>query len=199
MTGGGSDIFVVRFMGSNGAHVWSQRQGGTSADSLSRLASSADGVIAVGCYTGMASFGGTTFTSAGSTDAFVWKMDASGGHVWSNAFGGGDVDCANVAVETAGGDVIVGGQYTGGGVSIGGTTLPVLGMSDAFIAKLGPTGAPLSASGHGGFYRDGVTGIGLSDGDVVVGSSFNGTVSFFGRMLMNMGDPAEADALLVRE
>lgn len=88
MTDGGSDIFVVRFMGSNGAHVWSQRRGGTSPDSLSRIVPSADGVIAVGCYQGMASFGGTTFTSTGSTDAFAWKMDSSGAHAWSTAFGG---------------------------------------------------------------------------------------------------------------
>lgn len=199
MAAGASDLFVVRFMGSNGAHVWSQRQGGTSLDSLRRLAPSANGVIALGCHQGMASFGGTTFTSAGGDDAFVWKMNASGAHVWSTAFGGADTDCAQAGVETAGQDVIVCGQYRGGGVSIGGTVLPMLGNFDAFIAKLGPGGAPLSASGHGGTYPDGVGGVALSDGDVVLGGTYFGTVSFFGRMLTSMGDPGENDALLVRE
>ncbi len=199
MADGGTDLFVVRLMSSNGSHVWSQRQGGTSADQLRRLVPSTNGVIAIGCHQGTASFGGASFTSAGADDAFVWKMSASGAHVWSIAFGGGDTDCATAALETAGQDVIVGGDYRGGGVSIGGTVLPMLGNIDSFIAKLGLDGAPLSATGHGGTYPDSVAGIALSDGDVVVGGTYYGTVSYFGRMLTSMGDVGENDALLVRE
>ena len=53
--------------------------GSTSADGGSAVSTLSDGsAIVTGYFRGTATFGSTTLTSAGSYDAFVAKIDASG-------------------------------------------------------------------------------------------------------------------------
>jgi hypothetical protein len=68
---GGTDVFLARYDAA-GAHRWSQRFGSTGGDEAHSVDVNAEGTqVVAGSYVLTASFGGTTFTSAGLSDAFV--------------------------------------------------------------------------------------------------------------------------------
>ena len=118
------DAFLTKFDAS-GNELWSQ-QIGTSSDDLSRsVAVDASGNAYISGWTG-GSLGGT---SAGITDAFLSKFDASGNELWSQQIGtsSGDVSYS-MAVDATGNAYISG--YTEG--SLYGTNA---GGQDAFLIK----------------------------------------------------------------
>ena len=90
---GGADIFVAK-VDADGALLWAKQAGGASADSGYGIAldGSGSGYI-TGHFQGAATFGSgegnaTTLTSAGLTDIFVAKVDATGGLFWVEQAGG---------------------------------------------------------------------------------------------------------------
>lgn len=89
---GDGDVFVARFRGMDGIHLWSKRYGGTDSDSAYELATDGTRVFVGGTFGGTANFGGADLTSAG-TDAFVAAYGiADGSHVWSQRLGGVSAD-----------------------------------------------------------------------------------------------------------
>jgi hypothetical protein len=72
---GGSDIFVAKFSGADGAHLWSKRFGGSSDDiGMSVAADGSGDALLTGSFSGLVDFGGEILTSAGQTDIFVLKL-----------------------------------------------------------------------------------------------------------------------------
>jgi hypothetical protein len=68
---GGTDVFLARY-NSAGTHEWSQHFGSTAGDQSRNVEVNAAGIqIATGQFVLTASFGGSSFTSAGFDDAFV--------------------------------------------------------------------------------------------------------------------------------
>lgn len=91
--GGGRDVFVARFRGSDGSHVWSRRYGGTSEDTSYALATDGARIVVGGQFGGTANFGGADLTSAGGFDAFVSAYGAGDGTpLWSSCFGSASND-----------------------------------------------------------------------------------------------------------
>ena len=78
-----NDTFVAKF-GSVGTLTWSRGYGGNEADFPGGVAPRADGTVLIGGETG--SFG------AGSDDAFLLQLDASGKGVACNSWGGAGID-----------------------------------------------------------------------------------------------------------
>lgn len=146
--GGGLDVIVARFDAA-GAHQWSRRFGDPDDQVLRGLARGPAGeVVLCGELSGGADFGGGPVTSAGSSDAFVARLDASGAHTWSAAFGDASQPqvCQAAAVD-AQGAVFVAGSYFGA-IDLGGGPLTD-DEGDLFLARLDAGGAHVWSRGFG--------------------------------------------------
>jgi hypothetical protein len=67
--------FVGKYS-SSGAHVWSERFGGTAGlDSMGIATDGTGNVLLTGSFAGTASFSGQSLTCAGSTDVFLLRLD----------------------------------------------------------------------------------------------------------------------------
>ena len=139
------------------------------------------GVGIAGSFASRVDFGPgvATLTSAGSKDAFLWKLNADGSTAWAEGFGGSDLDQANALAADPAGNLVATGTFTGR-VNFGGTTLVAGGADDAFVLKTDPRGKVLWAHSFPGtagptFGR----GVALDGrGDVFTGGDFSGTVNF---------------------
>jgi uncharacterized protein with PIN domain len=185
-----SDIFVAKFSGVDGAHLWSKRFGGTESDSGLAIAADGSGnVLVTGEFMGTVDFGGGVLTSAGLYDIFVAKLSgANGAHLWSQRFGDTNYDLGYGLAADGSGNVLVTGFFQGT-VNFGGGALTSAGLSDIFVAKFsGVDGAHLWSKRFGGTESD--TGVGLAadgSGNVLVTGEFMGTVDFGGGVLTSAG------------
>jgi fibronectin type 3 domain-containing protein len=141
-TGYGGDIFIVKYSGASGAHVWSRAltcSGGGSPQSLQF--DKLNNPIVCGYYFGTCNFGDRSFSSVnGSWDAFVAKyLSGSGLPVsgWAESFGGAGTDeFYGVAVDPADYPTVVG--CFDGTTNIGGIPMTSAGFADALVLRLDP-------------------------------------------------------------
>jgi hypothetical protein len=152
---GGSDVFVAKYSGSNGAHMWSVSGGGSGNDRGKAVAVDASGnVVVTGEFIGTASIGGSTLSSPynpGYNNMFLAKYSATGTPVWSQGFvsyeSNGLASGRGLAVDGVGNIVLTG--YVEGSVSIG--SLLLGGASPSILlAKFSGSGAQLWAKAYGG-------------------------------------------------
>jgi hypothetical protein len=121
-------------------------------------------------------------SSAGKTDAFVRKFDASGNAVWTRQFGGTGDERAE-GVSLASGDVYVGGYTTAGLPSE-----PYGGGRDGFVRRISSGGSTVWTDEIGTAGTDDVSGVvarttgiyisGFTSGTLPGQSSAGGTDSF---------------------
>lgn len=147
ITGKGSNDAVVCKLSASGNLLWAKNMGGTGADVGNKLAVDISGnVYVAGNFSGTANFntsGGTTnLMSAGSTDAFVCKLNSSGDLDWAKGMGGSSVDAGSGIALDASGNVIVSGHFFGTATFDAGssTTLASRGSTDIYIAKFDAAG-----------------------------------------------------------
>ncbi len=86
---GDLDISIVKYAGSDGSHVWSERYSGTGYKGVSALGLMSNGDIAVaGFYNGDMVVGGSTASNASRTNLFVGRLARdTGDPVWMTHFG----------------------------------------------------------------------------------------------------------------
>jgi hypothetical protein len=90
---GAGDVFIARFRGSDGSHVWSRRHGGPSQEAAYALATDGTRIFVGGWFSDTASFGQTELTAIGIQDAFLASYNAEdGSSLWSRRFGGTSLD-----------------------------------------------------------------------------------------------------------
>jgi hypothetical protein len=90
--------------------------------------------LVTGYFSGTATFGGTTLTSAGSLDVFVAQYDPEGTLAWATQAGGvGDDEGFSVSTLPEGNAFVTG--YFMGEATFDGTTLTSTGGLDIFVAK----------------------------------------------------------------
>ncbi|UCC92979.1 MAG: PKD domain-containing protein [Thermoplasmata archaeon] len=111
--------------------------------------------------------------SKNDTDAFVTRVNASAKDLdWSTFLGGSGQDFGDDLVLDVNGSVYVVGRTRSSDfpVSVDANQTAMAGLSDAFVAKLGPDGSALEAGSYlGGRFFDQAMGVALgSDGDVHV-------------------------------
>ena len=100
-------------------------------------------------FSGTVNFGAGNVTSAGSTDVFVTKLNASGAHQWTTTFGGTSNDLGyGVAVDSSGNVYTTG--YFAGTVNFGGGNVVSAGNNDVFVTKLNASGQLIVAVAPGG-------------------------------------------------
>ena len=185
-----NDVFVAK-IDASGAYVWATRAGGSggSSDTFGLAISTlSDGsAVVTGVFQGTATFGSTTLTSAGSSDVFVAKIDASGTYLWATKAGGTSTDYGYAISTLSDGSAIVTGYFNGTAV-FGSTTLTSAGVNDVFVAKIDASGAYLWATQAGGTSGDIGKGIStLSDGSAIVTGYFRGTATFGSTTLTSAG------------
>jgi hypothetical protein len=111
-----------------------------------------------------------------------------GAFAWSTRFGDGQNQTGNAIAVDQIGDVFVGGYFDGAIDLGGGMVIASAGGSDAFVVKLGPTGAPVWARGFGDAAYQSVSSLAVdADGSVLATGSFAGAVDFGGGALVATG------------
>jgi chitodextrinase len=195
---GTPDMFIAKYTAA-GAHVWSKRFGDSANDVANGVAIDGSGNVAVtGSFAGTIDFGGGGLRSNdGSDDAFVLKLSAAGGHLWSRRYGDAFGDGGFAIAANAGGEVAVTGQFRltadfgGGPITAAGNT-----PSDGFVVKLSATGAHVYSKALGGSANDSGRGIALDDaGEAIATGIFTGTASTGGSSLISAGD---VDVMVVK-
>lgn len=194
--GGDFDVFVAK-LDAQGGHVWSHHYGGAGKQQGESVAVDASGnVILAGRFEGGVDFGTGPLLSAGTTDVFITKLNASGGLVFASRFGDAGIQIApNVAVDAAGSILATGGFE--GSVDFGGAPLVSAGGLDVFILKLGADGKHLWSQRAGDASNLQTSSDILADsaGNVIVTGTLVGSMDFGGGALSETGG---TDAFLVK-
>ncbi len=169
-------------------YAWAIKGGGTSYDEASGVSARANGSsIITGYFTGTATFGSTTLTSAGSADTFTAKVNANGTYAWATKGGGtGDDYASGVSVRANGSSIITG--YFDGAATFGSTTLTSAGSVDTFTAKLNANGTYAWATRGGGAGDDYAYGVSArANGSSIITGFFRGTATFGTTTLTSAG------------
>lgn len=185
--GGVLNSFVAKYTPA-GAFVWVVSFGGTQDSSAKAVAADAAGNTYVGGnYRGTIQFGTNTLTSAGSSDAFLAKLDPGGNVLWVRSFGGTGGDGIRGVAVGAGGVVYVSGSFQGVMV-IGADTLTCPSNSDAFTAKFTAAGTPIWArQATGGRAQALALALDGVENVFIAGQLSGGNANFGGTILTNAG------------
>ncbi|MFM2017648.1 MAG: hypothetical protein RL007_1304, partial [Bacteroidota bacterium] len=184
-------IFAAFLFGSISVNAqsfaWAGSFGSGSNEEGRGIAVDASGnVYSTGSFTGSGDFdpgpGTLTLTSAGSTDVFISKLDASGNHVWAVRMGGtGPQAATDIALDNAGNIYIIGNfnnsidMDPGPGV----VNITSLGAQDVFIGKYDPSGNHIWSKRFGSISHEAITSITIdASGNVLTCGSFAGTTDF---------------------
>jgi hypothetical protein len=141
---GGPDVFIQK-LDTSGNFLWAKSVGSSSTDIGLAICSDAVGnVYTTGHFIGTVDFdpgtiGISSFTSQGTSDVFILKLNTSGNFLWARSFGGTAADNGNAIHADALGNVYTTGFFQatadfdpGTGVS----NLTSVGSTDVFIQKL---------------------------------------------------------------
>lgn len=178
VSAGSDDAYVAR-LDAAGNWAWAVRGGGAGDDGVSDVGVLADGsTIATGWFSGTATFGSTTLTSAGDTDIWVGRLDASGNWVWAARGGGTEPDSSNDLVVFPDGTSAIVSSFLQT-VTFGVTTLTSAGDWDGFVARLNADGTWNSALRVGGTgYEAAYHVAGLPDRSLVVAGNLQSVSGF---------------------
>ncbi|NUO48545.1 MAG: hypothetical protein HOV80_06785 [Polyangiaceae bacterium] len=186
---GGFDVFLAKYDPS-GRHLWSKRAGDSSDQACATVAVGGDGsVLITGHMAGNANFGGEQpLTSAGSSDVFLAKYDASGAFLWNKRFGDGLGQWGSGLAVDLDDNIVLEGGFTGD-LDFGGGAISSIGPNDAFVAKLDADGEHLWTRQLGG--TGSATTYNLvtdPSGAVLVVGWFSGTMDFGGGARTSAGN-----------
>ncbi|MFS0518943.1 beta strand repeat-containing protein [Nostoc sp. UIC 10607] len=192
---GNEDAFITK-LDSSGNFLWAKSLGGISDDrGRGIIVDETGNAYFTGYFSVSATFGSTTFNSAGNADAFVAKLDNNGNTLWAKNLGGTESDEGYGIVADEVGNIYVSGLFSSTG-TFGNSTLSSTGDSDAFIAKLDSNGNVLSAQKFGGVSSDLGTGIATDGkGNIYATGGFSDTATFGNITLTSAGN---TDAFVVK-
>lgn len=180
---GTDDIFIVKYLGTDGSYVWGKTFGNTGTDGGKGIAIDSTGnVVVTGQFTGSINFGmNTVVTSAGNSGQFLARFTNAGVNLWAKGFGGLDQNDASLAVATdAAGNILITG-YASGSINFGGGYLLSFGAKDMTVAEFTSAGVYEWAKRIGGPAIDSGASCAINAlGDVLVGGTFQSTVNFGG-------------------
>ena len=182
-----SNVYVAK-MSPTGMHVWSAGFGDTQPDELTGVTTDHQGnIVAVGKFQNTIDFGGGTLTSAGLSDVFVAKFNASGTHLFSHGYGDNTTDEASAVATDSQGRMIVTGRFFGS-IDFGGGPLVSAGSGDIFVVKLNPGGVHEWSRRFGdGSNQNGLAVSVDGSNNIAITGTFEGAVDFGGGAITSAG------------
>ena len=196
LTSGGSDDVFVAKLDSAGALIWLRTYGGSLLDEVTSIALDGSGnVYTAGTFSTTADFDPgeeeANFTTRGSSDCYISKLDNDGNFLWARAFGNSSADNLEGMELDDAGNVYVTGFFRGTlDLDPSGATFNVtsLGDTDAYVCSLDVDGNFRWGGAFLGTERLEGFGIAVDGNDsVYVTGRFQGSVDF---------DPSEAEATI---
>ncbi len=184
------DAFVAKY-NPDGTVAWVKPLAAGTSDGIANgvtLDSSGDLYVS-GWFSGTASFGSYDLTSAGSSDVFLAKLDASDGTVaWAKRFGGAEREMASRVTRDAQGEIYIAGYFVGT-ATFGSYRLTSAGNNDAFVIKVHSTDRSVAwARRMGGTEFDRLGGLAVDGaGNVLATGFFQETADFGGLNLTSAG------------
>ncbi len=179
---GSSDAFVLKLAKGDGAHVWSQKFGGTGFDNAQGLAVRGGAVALAGLFGGSMTVGTatpTTLTSVGQVDIFVVGLSTAGMPSWARSFGGATADAPRALAIDSAGNIVMVGRFNS--TMLGFTSAMFnAGGDDGFLAKLrGSDGQPLVQRQFGSGMEDQALSVAVDMADnIYVVGQFRGSIDF---------------------
>lgn len=181
---GGYDIFVAKYDGVDGEHIWSRRFGNGEDQSARGVAVSKTGEVWVtGSMSGTVDFGVGTLSSAGSFDVFVLRLDSSGNPLQAKRFGDGEDQNGRAVTVDAGGNAVVTGDFRGA-MDVGAAVLTSAGGFDLFVTRFDASGNVVYGKSYGN--KDpqrGYAAATTASGNAVVSGIIRGDVDLGGGLL----------------
>ncbi len=163
--GEGKDFWVVRLNDTGGVQ-WQKTYGGTKNDIAYDIISTTDGGYIVGGYA--QSTDGDVILNMGMADAWVLKLDDTGGIQWQKTYGGTNVEVATSLRQTLDGGYIIGCQT----FSNDGDIISNHGEADVWLIKVDDTGAVVWNKTYGGSTDDNIGAIQITkDNGYIIGGS----------------------------
>ncbi len=115
-------------------------------------------------------------TQSGAEAAFVIVYDVNGDYLWGRVFQSSDITTNSSLSLDSQDNIIVGGQFSGSGLSLGTNTYASEGGLDGYIVSMDSDGNILWSYQFGGDQEDQINDIYVTPEDsVLVGASFNST------------------------
>lgn len=150
-TSAGAQDVVIEKYDPSGALLWAVPFGGTQSEFSNKIIYDGLGSVWVtGQFSGTMNVGSFTLVSAGGSDGFVVKLDASSGTiVFAQRFGGTGNDVGTSIKEDFFGNIFLSGTFYGN-FNYGSLSLTSLGSMDVFLIKLDNTGLPTWGKSIGG-------------------------------------------------
>lgn len=187
ISAGADDIFIAKY-NEAGVFQWAKRAGGVGSDIGYNIAVSGTSIYITGSFSQTtnfnmpSAFGSNEIVSAGESDMFVAKYDASGTFQWAKRAGGTSGD-TGFAIAVSGTSV-----YATGNISstanfntpsdMGSNTLVSVGSGDIFLAKYDDNGTLQWIKRGGANGVDNGNGIVVTDKFIFISGGFNGTANF---------------------
>lgn len=180
------DVFIQK-LNASGNFLWAKSFGGSADDRGKSIAVDASGnVVTTGWFQGTVDFdpgaGAANLSSAGFSDIFVQKLDASGNFQWARSFGSGFYDNGEFIAIDASGNIYATGNFQATvdfDPGAGTANLSSAGSFDVFVQKLNASGNYIWAKRFGGNNYDYVNSIEVdAPGNVFTTGFFQGTVDF---------------------
>ncbi|MBT8131899.1 MAG: hypothetical protein KJO35_06500 [Gammaproteobacteria bacterium] len=196
-----ADIYLAR-VNSKGETVWARRYGGSKTDNGRALAADADGnILLAGNFQDVMPYtengSGQKLVSAGSRDAFLFKLNSQGDILWGRRFGGAAADEAFAVTTTSEGNIVVAGTFAGEASGDAGPTLNANGFNDIFLQGWSPDGDLLWTTGFGGGGQEYIGGLTAGDdGQVWLAGSFQREIQFAGGT--TLASEGSTDGMLIR-
>ena len=183
---GGQSVYILK-LDANGNFIWA-RDLGSASFCYGLTLDNSNNVITCGYFSGVGDFdpgaGVFNLTSAGNTDMFISKLDASGNFVWAKRIGGPVNDAAYGALATdATGNVFMATPFQGTlDIDPGPAVFNITsngGNYDAMLVKLTATGDFSWGKKWGATGNDEAYALDTDvNGNVYVAGSCSGTVDF---------------------
>lgn len=156
------DAWLLR-LDAGGNTVWSKTYGGSSHDYASDIMETADGGFIVVGYT--ASTDGDIITNKGKSDAWLFKVNASGDILWSKTYGSTQPDQVYAICTAADGNYMLCGNSAGAD----GNLVKNNGNHDLWIYKTDTAGNVLWSKSYGGSNIEyGKTILRAKNGDYII-------------------------------
>ncbi|MBL7752837.1 MAG: T9SS type A sorting domain-containing protein [Chitinophagaceae bacterium] len=186
VSAGPANAFVARWS-STGTYVWAKSVGGFDAGAGTGVGEDNSGNIYVsGNFVGTADFdpSGTTayFTSAGSTDQFIWKLSSTGTYIFNKVIGSTLGDNISSMHVTSAGFVTTTGGFSGTidfDPNAGTSNLISAGSGDIYIARYNNAGNLVFAHRIGDVNFDGGRQVMVDNAGAIYSiGRFQGTMDF---------------------